>query len=235
MSDATKPLGWVLVNRDGKPVSWHDTIHRSDPTGFGTDQPRVVADQSEKDGAPHRWQPVVAQAAAGVDVGREFYDALRASDPYNHPDEWDGLTKRWQKSFALAARRFLVAVAGTPALRQPLSKDDVDNIVYLCRQTGDDSTYAVIAAVEEAHGVSSARAMVQEYAPEVARILQDIGHPGAIVTDKSTFNDFMSDPAPAQIILDNWLEPDAGITRDSRLWEAAKLLRDVTNNKDKKQ
>lgn len=157
MSDVTNPLGWVLVNKDGKLVSWHDTIHQSDPTGFGTDHKRIVADEAEKDGAPHRWQPVLALPAIGVDVGREFYEALRATDPSDHPDEWDGLSKLWKKTYTLAGNRFLTAAVGALATRGPLSKAEVDDIVYRCRQAGDDSTYAVIAAAEDAHGIKAAK------------------------------------------------------------------------------
>lgn len=48
----------------------------------------------------------------------------------------------------------LAAAAATVAPTRPrLTKAEIDAIVYRCRQDGDDSTYAVAAAIEAAHGV----------------------------------------------------------------------------------
>lgn len=42
---------------------------------------------------------------------------------------------------------------GVPPCRGPLTKDEVDALVYQCRQAGDDSTYALVRAIEAALGV----------------------------------------------------------------------------------
>jgi hypothetical protein len=76
---------------------------------------------------------------------------------------------------------------------------------------------------------------VNEYAKEVALILEAIGHPEALVTDESTFWDFMvfedavqDTEAEGQRRMDALLKP-LGVkglcTPDTKLWEAAKLLR----------
>ena len=157
MSDVKKPLGWVLVNKDGVPVSWHTTFYDFDPNIGGQDNKRKIADETDKKDAPHRWQPVIAAPAVNVDAGWEFYEALRAADPEAHPEGWDDLTERWKQAYTLAARRTLASCAGHPtaSLRVPLTKSEVDDIVYRCRQNGDDSTYAVVRAVEQAHGVKN--------------------------------------------------------------------------------
>lgn len=46
--------------------------------------------------------------------------------------------------------------AAAPQSRGPLTKDEVDTLVYQCRQAGDDSTYALVKAIEAAHGIGVA-------------------------------------------------------------------------------
>lgn len=48
----------------------------------------------------------------------------------------------------------LRAASGVRVRRGPLTKDEVDALVYQCRQAGDDSTYALVRAAEVALGVA---------------------------------------------------------------------------------
>jgi hypothetical protein len=70
---------------------------------------------------------------------------------------------------------------------------------------------------------------VTEYHEEVARILEALEHPEALVTDASTFLDFIEMDVPhPQWAVDEWMKPLRleGITPATKLWEAAKLLRE---------
>lgn len=68
---AQKPIGWVLVNKDGELVGWHNTVHTFDPSEGGFSDHPKIADANDPDGEPHRWVQVAALAQLDALEGGE--------------------------------------------------------------------------------------------------------------------------------------------------------------------
>ena len=66
--------------------------------------------------------------------------------------------------------------------------------------------------------------MVDDYAPEVEKILEILGHPEAFITDESTLGDFKMFEISYHIkILNRW------VFFQEKIWELAKELREMNN------
>lgn len=61
-----KPLGWVLLNRNGEVTPWKHEVLFHDPSEGGYASFPALADELNENLAPHRWAQIVALPKEGA-------------------------------------------------------------------------------------------------------------------------------------------------------------------------